>query len=154
MAILGINVEVGTVMTATVAMGIAVDDTVHYVTWFRRGYAQGLSQGQAVRFAYRLCGTAMVQTSLIVGLGLLVYALSDFGPIQRFAWLMFTILMLALVSDLTVTPALLYSRSGDCSCRDRSASSGPRRSSPASQPGIRANRIVGTSRFFRQHLRD
>jgi hypothetical protein len=99
-------------MTATVAMGIAVDDTVHYVTWFRRGYAQGQSQGQAVRFAYRLCGTAMVQTSLIVGLGLLVYALSDFGPIQRFAWLMFTILMLALVSDLTVTPALLYSRLG------------------------------------------
>lgn len=112
MAILGINVEVGTVMTATVAMGIAVDDTVHYVTWFRRGYAQGLSQGQAVRFAYRLCGTAMVQTSLIVGLGLLVYALSDFGPIQRFAWLMFTTLMLALVSDLTVTPAMLHSSLG------------------------------------------
>jgi len=112
MALLGINVEVGTVMTATVAMGIAVDDTVHYVTWFRRGYAQGQSQGEAVRFAYRLCGTAMVQTSLIVGLGLLVYALSDFGPIQRFAWLMFTILMLALLSDLTVTPALLYSRLG------------------------------------------
>ncbi len=112
MALLGINVEVGTVMTATVAMGIAVDDTVHYVTWFRRGYALGQTQGQAVRFAYRLCGTAMVQTSLIVGVGLLVYALSDFGPIQRFAWLMFTILMLALVTDLTVTPALLYSRIG------------------------------------------
>ena len=54
----------------------------------------------------------MVQTSLIVGLGLLVYALSEFGPIQRFAWMMFSILMVALVSDLTVTPALLYSRWG------------------------------------------
>ena len=54
----------------------------------------------------------MTQTSLIVGLGLLVYAVSDFGPIDRFAYLMFTILMLALLADLTVTPALLYSPFG------------------------------------------
>ena len=47
MGLLGIQVEVGTVMTATVAMGIAVDDTVHYITWFRRGASQGLSQGVA-----------------------------------------------------------------------------------------------------------
>jgi len=112
MGLLGIKVEVGTVMTATVALGIAVDDTVHYVTWFRRGHAQGLSQSAAVRFAYRRCGTAMAQTSAIVGFGLLVFALSDFGPIQRFAWLMFSILMLGLLADLTVTPALLYSPLG------------------------------------------
>jgi hypothetical protein len=112
MGLLGVNVEVGTVMTATVAMGIAVDDTVHYITWFRRGHSQGFSQGEAVRYAYRFCGTAMAQTSLIVSLGLLVYAFSDFVPIQRFAWMMFAILILALASDLTVTPALLYSRFG------------------------------------------
>ena len=56
MGLMGINVEVGTVMTATVAMGIAVDDTVHYVTWFRRGHALGLSHGEAVRYAYRYAG--------------------------------------------------------------------------------------------------
>jgi predicted RND superfamily exporter protein len=112
MGLMGIKVEVGTVMTATVAMGIAVDDTVHYVTWFRRGHSLGLSHGEAVRYAYRYCGTAMAQTSMIVGLGLLVYALSEFGPIQRFAWMMFSILVVALVSDLAVTPALLYSRWG------------------------------------------
>jgi len=112
MGLLGITVEVGTVMTATVAMGIAVDDTVHYITWFRRSHAQGLSQREAVQLAFRFCGTAMTQTSLIVGFGLLVYALSEFGPIQRFAWMMFTILVFALLTDLTVTPALLSSRLG------------------------------------------
>ena len=126
MGLLGIKVEVGTVMTATVAMGIAVDDTVHYITWFRRGHAQGLSQGDAVRYAYRFCGTAMVQTSLIVGLGLLVYGLSQFGPIQRFAWMMFSILLVALASDLTITPAMLHSRWGrlflpGVACRQRPA---------------------------------
>ena len=112
MGFAGVEVEVGTIMTATVALGIAVDDTVHYISWFRRGYSLGLPSGEAVRYAYRHCGTAMTQTSLIVGLGLLVYAFSDFGPIVRFAWLMFSILMVALLADLTITPALLYSRFG------------------------------------------
>lgn len=108
----GIEIEVGTIMTATVAMGIAVDDTVHYISWFRRGYALGLPPGQAVQYAYRRCGTAMTQTSLIVGLGLLVYSLSAFEPIVRFGWLMFSTLTVALLADLTITPALLYSRIG------------------------------------------
>lgn len=112
MGLLGLQIEVGTVMTATVAMGIAVDDTVHYITWFRRSVAEGLSQGEAVERAYRRCGTAMAQTSLIVGVGLLVYVFSAFGPIQRFAWLMFATLMVALLADLAITPSLLHSRLG------------------------------------------
>jgi predicted RND superfamily exporter protein len=109
---LGVAVEVGSMMTATVAMAIAVDDTLHYLTWFRRGIAQGKSRGEAVEFAYTRCGAAMFQTTLICGLGLFVFVLSPFVPISRFAMLMFSMLSVALLGDLIVLPALLLSPLG------------------------------------------
>ncbi len=105
---LGIKIEVGTVMTATAAMGIAVDDTLHFITWFRRGSAKGWSRRDAIQYAFQHCAAAMIQTSLICGLGLLVFVGSEFGPIKRFAWMMFFMLTSALLADLLVLPALLY----------------------------------------------
>ena len=107
MGLLGIEIEVGSMMTASAALGIAVDDTLHFVTWFRRGVEQGLDRRDAVRFAYERCGTAMVQTSLICGLGMSVFVMSEFVPIARFAWLMAAMLAAALLADLIVLPAIL-----------------------------------------------
>jgi hypothetical protein len=108
----GVKIEVGSMMTATVAMGIAVDDTLHFLTWFRRGLLAGLSRDDAVKSAYDRCGVAMIQTTLICGLGLLVFVVSPFGPISRFSWLMFAMLSTALVGDLIVLPAILLSPLG------------------------------------------
>lgn len=99
--------DIGSMMTASVALGIAVDDTIHYLTWFRRGIAQGLSRRDAILLAYRRCAGAMLQTTIICGLGLLVFAFSSFVPTARFAYLMFMLLMAALVGDLIFLPALL-----------------------------------------------
>ncbi|MEQ8790974.1 MAG: MMPL family transporter [Pirellulaceae bacterium] len=107
MGLVGIQIEVGTMLTASAALGIAVDDTLHYVTWFRRGLSEGLDRRQAIEFAYRRCGSAMIQTTAICGLGLLMFSFSPFGPISRFAWMMFSMLTAALVGDLVVLPALL-----------------------------------------------
>ena len=54
----------------------------------------------------------MVQTTLICGLGLVVFAYSDFLPMSRFGWCMFALLMLALFADLVVLPAILLSPLG------------------------------------------
>ena len=99
--------DIGTMMTASVALGIAVDDTIHFLSWFRRGVNQGLDRREAVRLAYRRCGKAMLQTTVICGLGMLVFSLSSFVPTARFAGLMFTLLLVALVGDLLLLPALL-----------------------------------------------
>src|SRR5690606_27994991 len=63
----GREIDIGTMMTASVALGVAVDDTVHFLSWFRRGLAQGLSRTDATLFAYRQCGRAMLQTTLVAG---------------------------------------------------------------------------------------
>ena len=54
-------------MTASVALGIAVDDTVHFLTWFRRGMQNNLNRNEAVLYSYQRCALAMTQTTLIAG---------------------------------------------------------------------------------------
>ena len=104
---LGVKVDIGIMMTASVALGVAVDDTLHFVTWFGRGVRSGLDRRTATRQAYDRCATAMLQTTLIAGLGLAVFAVSTFVPTQQFGCLMITMLATALVGDLVLLPALL-----------------------------------------------
>lgn len=104
---LGIKVDIGIMMTASVALGVAVDDTVHFLTWFRRGVKQGLNRVQAVMLAYDRCATAMLQTTIIGGLGLAVFATSTFTPTQQFGYLMISMLGAALIGDLLLLPAIL-----------------------------------------------
>lgn len=109
---LGIPVQIGSVMTASAALGIAVDDTVHFLTWFRRGLAAGQTRMAALEDAYDRCAGAMTHTTLICSSGLLVFAASSFVPILHFAWLMVFLLLAALVGDLVLLPAILAGRLG------------------------------------------
>ena len=104
---LGLALDIGAVLTASVALGIAVDDTFHFLTWFQRGLDAGMSRRDAVRDAYARCAPAMLQTTLICGCGLLIYFISGFIPTSRFAVLMAALLTSALFADLIVLPAML-----------------------------------------------
>lgn len=109
---LNIKVDIGIMMTASVALGVAVDDTIHFLTWFRRGVAQGMDRVQAVMLAYDRCATAMLQTTIIGGLGLSMFATSTFTPTQQFGYLMISMLAIALIGDLLLLPAILVSPLG------------------------------------------
>lgn len=104
---LGILVDVGTVMTPAVALGVTVDDIVHFMLWYRRGIAQGDSRPQAVMLAYHGCARPIFQSWGVIGLGLAVFALSPFTPTQRFGYIMVTMLTAALAGNLLLMPALL-----------------------------------------------
>jgi predicted RND superfamily exporter protein len=108
----GVMVDIGAMMTASVAMGVAVDDTIHFLNWFRLGLNSGLDRCEAIQQSYQRCAAAMTQTTLIGGLGLSVFAISTFTPTQRFGVLMLTLLSAALVGDLIFLPALLVSPLG------------------------------------------
>ncbi len=111
---LGIKIDIGIMMTASVALGVAVDNTVHLVTWFRHGQRMGMDRRTATLVAYERCSTAMVQSAMIGGLGLVVFAFSSFTPTQQFGYLMITILTAALIGDAVLMPALLCSPLGKC----------------------------------------
>ncbi len=52
---LGVTIDVGTIMTPTVALGVSVDDVVHFLIWYRRGLAEGKSRHDSVMLAYEDC---------------------------------------------------------------------------------------------------
>lgn len=103
----GVLVDIGTMMTASVAMGVAVDDTIHFLTWFREYIDRGLNRVQAVIETFRRVGAPMIQTTCVGGLGLFVFSLSTFAPTQRFGVLMLVLLVTAAIGDLLLFPALL-----------------------------------------------
>ena len=100
-------IDPGTMMTASIGLGIAVDDTVHFLTWFRRGRAEGMLPRAAVRNAYQHCGKAILRTTVICGAGLAVYGISSFAPAARFGILVSQLLAAAVIGDLVFLPALL-----------------------------------------------
>jgi predicted RND superfamily exporter protein len=100
-------VGVGAMMTASIGLGIAVDDTLHFLTWYRRASSEGASRREAIRTAYRRCAAAILHTTLIAGLALFVFFFSSFQPVSQFGLLLFMLLVAALVGDLLLLPALL-----------------------------------------------
>ncbi|MDR2706383.1 MAG: MMPL family transporter, partial [Planctomycetaceae bacterium] len=112
LGLLNIPVDMGSMMTASVAMGISVDGTLHFLTWFNIGLKQGLERRQAVLFAYQRCATALLQTTIICGFGMLLFGLSDFVPVARFAVLLCLLLIVSLIGDIVVFPAILFGTLG------------------------------------------
>ncbi|GAA4467712.1 efflux RND transporter permease subunit [Novipirellula rosea] len=109
MGLIRTPLDIGSVMTASVALGIAVDDTIHLVSRYGSRRARGLGQIRAVFGALSQCGWAMLQTTLVCGLSLMAYWFSDFVPTSQFAVLMMGLLMAALVGDLLLLPSLMSS---------------------------------------------
>jgi predicted RND superfamily exporter protein len=136
---LGIVVDIGSVMTPCVALGVTIDDVIHFVLWYRRGIEQGLSVRDSVKLAYGGCGRAMVQSWGVIGLGLSAFALSSFIPTFRFGALMIGLLTIGLAGNLLFLPALLAGPLGQLI-----AAPLLRRRSTSTQLPLPANQIVIT----------
>jgi predicted RND superfamily exporter protein len=104
---LGVPIDIGSMMAASIALGVAVDDTIHYLTWYREGLNQFGDRRAAIISAYKRCAPPTLQAALISGLGLAVFAFSTFTPTQKLGWLMMTILLAGVVSELVMLPAIL-----------------------------------------------
>ncbi len=109
---LGLSLDIGLVMTASVALGIAVDDTLHLLSAFRDARCRGLDLDASVITALSYCGLAMFQTTVICGCSLLVYSASDFMPTQRFAVCMGLLLAMAWLGVAVLLPAMMSSHLG------------------------------------------
>lgn len=107
MGALGIWLDMATAMIASVAIGVAVDDTIHIY----HGYKERIRQGRGVVFSllrtYSQAGRAVMATTLVLSVQMLLLASSQFIPTIEFGVLTAVGLITALVFDLLVLPALL-----------------------------------------------
>lgn len=137
---LGLPVDIGSMMSASIALGVAVDDTIHYLTWFREDLNRTGDRHAAILTAYRRCATPTLQAALISGLGLSVFAFSTFTPTRQFGYLMLTILLAGVVAELVLLPALLAGPLGSAfrpssnRIASHCASRAGRLESPAAEP--------------------
>lgn len=102
-----VHVDIGTMITASVAMGIAVDGTLHLMTWFQQLLREGMSREDAVAKSLEHCGPALWQTSAAVGLGMLTLYPVELLLISRFGWIMSGLIFAALWGDVILLPSLL-----------------------------------------------
>ena len=99
--------DIGSVMTASIALGMAIDGTLHFLTFFRRARDAGAEPAAAVHAAFDHAASALTQGTLVSGLGILVFAASSFAPASRFGIMLALLMLAALAGDLVFLPALL-----------------------------------------------
>ena len=119
MGVLGIDLSTGTAMIASVVIGIAVDDTIHYLTRFRREETFGVRV--AIDRTTTETGRALVISSVVLAIGFWVGALGSFKPTIYFSLFTGLTMLSALICDLLVLPAILVLASGS---RERAEGNG------------------------------
>jgi len=107
MGALGIRLDMATAMIASVAVGVAVDDTIHIYDGLRRRSRAGMALTVALLRTYRQAGRAVAATTLILCAQFLLLTMSEFVPTMQFGLLTAIGLAAALVFDLLLLPAVL-----------------------------------------------
>jgi hypothetical protein len=103
----GIPLDVSTIMIASVTLGIAVDDTIHFITWYTRNMAITHDRRAAIVKTFRDVGKPIVITSVVLFLGFFILILGTIKPTQAFGVLTAFSMLFALIGDIIFLPALL-----------------------------------------------
>ena len=106
----GVPLNSVTAMVGAVALGMAVDDSIHFITFWRDARARGEDRQRAIAHTLEVKGRAIVCTSLILIGIFVVFLFSSFPPVVAFGVLSAIAFTAALVSVLLLLPALLLIR--------------------------------------------
>lgn len=107
MGYFGIDLKITTAIVFTISFGIAVDDTIHFLTKYKLELAKGKSKLYALKRTYIDTGKAIVLTSAILCSGFLLLLLSDFMGTFYLGLMIFITLIFAVLGDLFFLPLLL-----------------------------------------------
>ena len=94
-------------IVTAIALGIVVDDTIHFLNRYLRARRDGKHASDAIRFAFRTVGRALFTTTAVLSAGFLVFATSGFQLTWTLGILVSTTLVIALIADFLLLPSLL-----------------------------------------------
>jgi predicted RND superfamily exporter protein len=104
---LGISLDLMTITIAAISIGIAVDDTIHYVHRYRSEFDKDRDYRAAMTHAHASIGRALFYTTLTITLGFSILTLSSFVPTIYFGLFTGIAMLTALAADLTLLPLLI-----------------------------------------------
>ena len=110
MGYFGISIKPSTVLVFSIAFGISVDDTIHFLAKYRQELKyRNNNIKDSVVAAIKETGISMFYTSIVLFFGFFIFIASQFGGTLALGLLVSITLMIALLSNLIVLPAMLLS---------------------------------------------
>jgi diguanylate cyclase (GGDEF)-like protein len=104
---MGIELSMGTCLIASIVVGLAVDDSIHYLARYRRAYLHTMDAEAAMRITLTQVGPPIAATSLAISAGFSILMFSNFSPTAVFGMLMMLAMASALSGGVVILPALL-----------------------------------------------
>lgn len=110
MGYLGVPIKPSTILVFSIAFGISVDDTIHFLAKYRQELkSQSWNIKGSVLNAIKETGVSMIYTSIILFFGFSIFIASNFGGTQALGMLVSVTLFVAMLSNLILLPTLLLS---------------------------------------------
>ena len=103
----GTELEAGVAIIFAVIFGIAVDDTIHFLSKYKLARNKGLDQETALQITFTETGKAILLTSIILFAGFMILFFSAHPPTRAVGWLIAVTLISALAADVMIIPLLL-----------------------------------------------
>jgi diguanylate cyclase (GGDEF)-like protein len=103
----GVELSMFTSLIASIAIGLAVDDTIHYMVRYNREFRKDLDDRRALKETLLNMGRPIVFTTITISIGFAVLSLSNFTPTAIFGTMMVITMISALVGDLILLPSLM-----------------------------------------------
>lgn len=107
MGLLGISLDTDTLLIAPLIIGIAVDDTIHFMTHYRVELIKTGSISEALRTTIRDVGQAVMFTTMVLGLGFALLSFSDYLGMAKMGFFGSAAIFVALLCDLFLIPAMI-----------------------------------------------
>ena len=105
--LLEIPLDMMTITIAAITIGIAVDNSIHYIYRFKEEYNQNKNYEQTIRLCHSTVGVAILNTSITIVFGFSILVLSNFIPTIYFGIFTGIAMLLAMISVLTLLPNLI-----------------------------------------------
>jgi uncharacterized protein len=107
MGLMGISLDTDTIMIAPLIIGIAVDDTIHFMTHYRIELIRTGSVSESLRSTINDVGQAVMFTTMVIGLGFALLSFSDYLGMAKMGFFGSAAIFVALLCDLFMIPAMI-----------------------------------------------
>ena len=104
---LGLSIDIGVAISGAIIIGVAVDDTIHFLIKYREARSRGENVEEALTYVMSYAGSAIIFTTIILSTAFMIFVFSQFLPNVNFGIVTSIALIIAVLVDLLLLPAVL-----------------------------------------------
>ncbi len=104
---LGISIDIGVAISGAIIIGVAVDDTIHFLIKYKEAREKGYDFHHAMIYVMQHAGVSIIFTTIILSIAFMIFSFSQFNPNVHFGIVTSIALVLAVIVDLLLLPAML-----------------------------------------------